>query len=426
MKRIAIYPPGMDWAFGQIYRAVKKYSRHDISLFDMTADTSVLFDFDLIHVPCLIHHVKLLKQQPELAGKLCVSIHGKAELYNYDPIGDKKRVTSKEEVESGILPPETITYINRLRQVACISDELVELVRKNTTAKVYRLTFGVDPDIFYSDIITHDKLTVVCPMARSYMETMKTVHGYNVKRFHLILQLEKMLPEIDFVFLDKLVTIDEIASFYKKGDILISLSHSEGSSGGFMEAGAMGLLPFTTMTGTVPELLQHDVNSILIKEQSEQQMIKDSVKLLSYLNLDRAKLLHLRQQAQKTIFTRTWNKVIDSWDTYFDTLLDSKVFVEIGSNCYDTLVPKASSNWTGVIVEPIKEYFDKVERVPGVSYEQVAIGTENKVLDFFYLSGETIKKLNASGAHNLGPRSTRIRNHQYSSNKWWISPSYYQ
>ena len=325
MEKIAIYPPGTDWAFGQIYRAVKKYSKHDISLFDAAADTSAFFDYDLVHVPCLINHVRLLKKQPKLSNKLCVSIHGVAELYNYNPLTNEKRNTSKEEVESNILPKETIKYINSLGQVACISDELVKLVTENTTAKAYRITFGVDPDIFYNVVTPQDRLTVICPMARSYIEAMKTVHGYDVKRYHLILQLEKLLPEIKFLFLDKLVTIDEISSFYKQGDILISTSHSEGSSGGFMEAGAMGVLPLTTVTGTVPEILEHGVNSILIKEQPEDLMVKEVAKYLTYLNNDRAKLLHLRKEIQKNIFrTRLWSHVIPQWDDYFDDLLKIK------------------------------------------------------------------------------------------------------
>jgi hypothetical protein len=325
MPKIAIYPPGTDWAFGQIYRAVKKHSLHDITLTDANFDISKLAEFDLIHVPCLINYRSLVSRMPSLAPKLCVSIHGKAELYNYNPLTNQKRVTSKEEVESGILPVETITYINGLGQVACISEELVSLVKRNTTAKVYRHTFGVDPDIFYSPITSHDKLTVVCPMARPYMETMKTVHGYNVKRYHLILQLEKMLPEIDFVFLDKLVSIDEIASFYKKGDVVISLSHSEGSSGGFMEAGVMGVLPITTVTGTVPELLCHGVNALLVKEDTEENMVKEAAYFLDFLNKDRTTLLRMRQEIQKNIFkSRTWGSVIWQWDDYFTDLLKVK------------------------------------------------------------------------------------------------------
>jgi hypothetical protein len=325
MPKIAIYPPGTDWAFGQIYRAVKKHSIHDITLFDANADTADLLAYDIVHVPCLVNYVNLIKKQPNLASKLSVSIHGKAELYNYDPVMNKKRVTSKEEVESGILPPETISYINGLGQVACISDELVELVRKNTASKSYRLTFGIDPDIFYSPIVIHDKLTVICPMARNYMEVMKTVHGYNVKRYHLILELEKLLPEIGFVFLDKLVSIDEIASFYKKGDILVSLSHSEGSSGGFMEAGAIGVLPITTVTGTVPELLIHDVNSMLVREQSEEEMLKEAASFLTILNNDRELLFKMRKKIQETIFkTRTWGRVIWQWDDYFSALLKAQ------------------------------------------------------------------------------------------------------
>jgi len=50
-----------------------------------------------------------------------------------------------------------------------------------------------------------------------------------------------------------------------------------------------------------------------------------------------------------------------------------KFFIEIGSSDFDTLIPLAKQGWHGIIVEPIKYYLDRIERVPGVIYENAAI-----------------------------------------------------
>ena len=76
------------------------------------------------------------------------------------------------------------------------------------------------------------------------------------------------------------------------------------------------------------------------------------------------------------------------WDT------DKKFFVEIGSNYFNTLVDFAKDGWKGLIIEPVPEYFDKIERVTGVIYENVAIGKETKVVDFYHIPEEVIVKEN--------------------------------
>lgn len=50
-----------------------------------------------------------------------------------------------------------------------------------------------------------------------------------------------------------------------------------------------------------------------------------------------------------------------------------KVFVEIGSNCFDTLEHLALEGWRGVMVEPVKRYYDRLKFLPNVQYYNVAI-----------------------------------------------------
>ena len=51
----------------------------------------------------------------------------------------------------------------------------------------------------------------------------------------------------------------------------------------------------------------------------------------------------------------------------------NKFFIEIGSADFDTLIPLAKNGWKGMIVEPVAELIDSLERVDGVIYENVAV-----------------------------------------------------
>lgn len=412
---VAIYPAKDDWAFGQIFRAVKKYSSLPIALFDTMDDLSKLQDFDLIHVPAIVNHVRLLKGNPELIGKTCCSIHGIAELYNYNPLIDKARETSEKEIESGILPEDVIIYINRLRRIACVSDELVDLLKKNTTAKVYKLPCGADSDIFKSKHLPfNERLKIICPISREYIKTIRRVHGYDVKRYDLVLKLEKLV-DAEFIFLDKLVSVDEIVDFYKKGNIIINLSHSEGNPLGFIEAGLMGVVPIITSVGVVPEVIIDKENGMVISGNSEEELIYNAMVSIDYLSKNPDKLSKMSHNIQKTIRnSRTWKVLIDQWDKYFASMIDTMVFVEIGSNCFDTLNHLAEDGWSGVMVEPVGEYFTAIQKLKGVSYEQVAVGDKAGTFEIKYLSNSTIDKNNlpawAKGLGSVGMHPTIIKN----------------
>jgi FkbM family methyltransferase len=72
-----------------------------------------------------------------------------------------------------------------------------------------------------------------------------------------------------------------------------------------------------------------------------------------------------------------------------------KFFVEIGANYFSNLVYLArDEGWNGLVVEPVPEYFNLIERVEGVSYENSIIGTERGNFPFYYVTQETIKRMN--------------------------------
>lgn len=62
-----------------------------------------------------------------------------------------------------------------------------------------------------------------------------------------------------------------------------------------------------------------------------------------------------------------------------------KYFIEIGSNYYSTLVDLAKTKeWTGVLVEPLKPVFDKIEKVDNCFYENIAITENGGNCKFYY------------------------------------------
>lgn len=50
-----------------------------------------------------------------------------------------------------------------------------------------------------------------------------------------------------------------------------------------------------------------------------------------------------------------------------------KTFIEIGSCDFNTLNHLSDKGWRGVIVEPVKEYFDNLEKKPNISYLNCAV-----------------------------------------------------
>jgi FkbM family methyltransferase len=75
-------------------------------------------------------------------------------------------------------------------------------------------------------------------------------------------------------------------------------------------------------------------------------------------------------------------------------VLHPRLFVEIGSNCFETLLPLSKQGWKGIMVEPVQEYFDKLEHDENITYFNCAIGERNEVKDFWYVSEEDINKYN--------------------------------
>jgi FkbM family methyltransferase len=92
----------------------------------------------------------------------------------------------------------------------------------------------------------------------------------------------------------------------------------------------------------------------------------------------------------KSLLARTVRNLLPKKEWY---PMPEKYFVEIGANYFDTLVGLAKDGWGGLVVEPVEEYFEKLEEVEGVSYANVAIGNKTGSFPFYYLSEKDIVEL---------------------------------
>jgi hypothetical protein len=71
-------------------------------------------------------------------------------------------------------------------------------------------------------------------------------------------------------------------------------------------------------------------------------------------------------------------------------------FVEIGTCDYHTLLESCNQDQVGLSVEPIKVYLDRLPNKPNVTKVNLAITSEDKIVDLFWVDPQNQEK------HNLG------------------------
>jgi FkbM family methyltransferase len=67
-------------------------------------------------------------------------------------------------------------------------------------------------------------------------------------------------------------------------------------------------------------------------------------------------------------------------------------FIEIGTSDFDTELQKSDDNTTGISIEPIKFYLDRLPNKKNVLKINAAVSNYNGSIDVFYVSDETIQK----------------------------------
>ena len=65
-------------------------------------------------------------------------------------------------------------------------------------------------------------------------------------------------------------------------------------------------------------------------------------------------------------------------------------FVEVGTCDFDTCEQLIKNNWNGIVIEPVKHYYDKLPKYPNIKYENIAISDKKGTSEIHYLDPEII------------------------------------
>ena len=65
-------------------------------------------------------------------------------------------------------------------------------------------------------------------------------------------------------------------------------------------------------------------------------------------------------------------------------------FVEIGTSDFDTCEQLIINKWDGIVIEPVKYYYDKLPKYSNIKYENIAISNQVGETNIHYLNPEKI------------------------------------
>ena len=77
-------------------------------------------------------------------------------------------------------------------------------------------------------------------------------------------------------------------------------------------------------------------------------------------------------------------------------------FIEVGTCDFDTLEKLAQNGWEGIMIEPIKHYFDKLVRYPQIHYENIVISESNDEVEFQYIDPSLINTTDLNWLKGIG------------------------
>lgn len=76
-------------------------------------------------------------------------------------------------------------------------------------------------------------------------------------------------------------------------------------------------------------------------------------------------------------------------------------FIEVGSCDFDTCERLIKNGWKGIVIEPVKYYYDKLPKYPYIKYENVAISDKKGESEIHYIDPEYIKNEDQQWLHGI-------------------------
>jgi len=93
-------------------------------------------------------------------------------------------------------------------------------------------------------------------------------------------------------------------------------------------------------------------------------------------------------------------------------------FIEVGSCDFDTCEKLIQNGWKGIVIEPVKYYFDLLYKYPNIHYENIAISDEKGQSEIHYVDPKYIQGNNQTWIKGIsclksmsGPLSLKGNDH---------------
>jgi len=332
------------WAFGRITSGLQKYSKKfEVRVFDWnnmnhptyTIKAERLDKFDVIYTTIWDLTRDFEKRWPELKHKMVYSGHGLAEFIKQKFSSTSNLEITNQDIDEFVVDPELIEWINnRKTPMSVVSHELFDRLSSLddfNPSKLRVTPYGVDTEAFFVDKTprveeTDGKLRVLFTFPENSAPKISS-YGYDQKRKTLLMKIRDKIVNDDLpiriIFPDDSVHISQMPAFYRKGDVFLMISHSEGGPLGVLESGASGLVAVATKVGEAPFNIIEDETGFLIDNGNDEQIMEDVIDRLTLLANDREKLQRMKNNAVANAQKNwSWEHKIDAWDNFFETCMN--------------------------------------------------------------------------------------------------------
>ena len=328
--KVLIIADKPNWAYDSIAKSLLKYNYTDI-----------IFDVDYIKKPK--RNLRIIHKEYNLifflGWQLLAHIENDEIIEDIKFIDKKKIITGihshhswdnkKTLPDIDVYPQQCLVdYLNKFRGTNCVSKKLYKIF-KNSGLKNLTLTEnGVDDDIFTQKNINYANKNLTIGFSGNSQN-----HDWRKGVTEFIIPAT-IKAKCKFVEANKtsdlLKPLSQMPNFYKKIDLYVCASSSEGFSLSVLEACATGIPVISTRVGGCEDLIIDGYNGFLVERN-----INSIYEKISYLINNPEKLLEMGKKNREVIESKwSWKIKINSWCEFIQSCLqsDAKIIEKSISN----------------------------------------------------------------------------------------------
>jgi glycosyltransferase involved in cell wall biosynthesis len=309
IKKVLIVADKPNWAYDSIAKSILKYNNYKIKFdIDYIKKTKNKLrknhkQYDLIFILGwqLIAHFENGQIKEDLGfldkRKVITGIHSH---HSWD---NKKTVPNKD-----VEPPKVlIEYLNSFKAVNCVSLKLYKLFNRQGLNNLHLTENGVDIEIF-----TQRKTFNFGKQLNIGFSGNSQNHDWR-KGVSEFIMPSTIKTNVNFVEANKtdqlLIPQEKMPEFYKRIDLYICASSSEGFSLSVLEACASGIPVISTKVGGCEDLIIDGYNGFLVERE-----IESIVEKINYFKENRNLIIEMGNNNRKIVEDKwCWGVKISSW-----------------------------------------------------------------------------------------------------------------